>query len=106
MGPEFALPGAREAEPRAIGADDEISDATLARARRDLAFKQQLLTANLDRLLSALYRRQHDGAKVDPALSRQLREGAQLAARLADIIRAIDEQRARALAGNGATGSG
>ena len=79
----------------------EITDATLARARRDPAFKQELLTATLDRLLAALYRRQHDVgkvAKVDPALSRQLREGAQLAARLADIIRAIDEQRARASA--------
>jgi N-acetylglucosamine kinase-like BadF-type ATPase len=79
----------------------EITDATLARARRDPAFKQELLTAALERLLAALYRRQHyvaKVAKVDPALPRQLREGAQLAARLADIIRAIDEQRARASA--------
>jgi hypothetical protein len=79
-----------------MGALDEITDAALARARRDPEFKQQLLTANLDRLLAALYRRKHDGAAVDPALLRQLREGAQLAARLADIIRAIDEQRGRA----------
>jgi hypothetical protein len=75
-----------------MGQPEEVTDADLARARRDPAFKQQLLTASLDRLLSALYRQQHNLGECDPALARQLREGAQLAARLADIIRDIDER--------------
>jgi hypothetical protein len=72
----------------------EVTDADLARARRDPAFKQQLLTSSLDRLLAALYKQQHNRGEADPAQTGQLREGAQLAARLADIIREIDDQRA------------
>jgi hypothetical protein len=79
-----------------MGQLDEVTEATLARARRDPAFKQQLLVASLNRLLAVLYRRQHNGDGNDPVLASQLREGARLAARLADIIRAIDEERARA----------
>jgi hypothetical protein len=75
---------------------DQVTDAALARARRDPAFKQQLLTTSLERLLAELYKRQDKRGASDPALARQLREGAQLAARLADIIRQIDEQRAAA----------
>jgi hypothetical protein len=74
-----------------MGDIDEVTDAALARARRDPAFKQQLLITSLDRLLAALYKMQHSHDQSDPALVRQLREGAQLAARLADIIREIDE---------------
>ena len=75
-----------------MGEIDEVTDAALARARRDPAFKQQLLITSLDRLLAALYKLQHGHDQSDPALVRQLREGAQLAARLADIIRDIDER--------------
>jgi hypothetical protein len=75
-----------------MGQLEEVTDAALARARRDPAFKQQLLTSSLDRLLAALYRQQHNRGECDPALTRQLREGAKLAARLADIIRDIDER--------------
>jgi hypothetical protein len=78
-----------------MGQLDEVTDAALARARRDPAFKQQLLTLSLDRLLAELYRQQHNRSESDPVLTHQLREGAQLAARLADIIREIDEQRTR-----------
>jgi hypothetical protein len=78
----------------------EVTDADLARARRDPAFKQQLLTSSLDRLLAELYKRQHNRAQADPAQAGQLREGARLAARLADIIRDIDEQRTAAQAKN------
>jgi hypothetical protein len=74
----------------------EVTDADLARARRDPAFKQQLLTSSLDRLLAALYKQQHNHDETDPGQAGQLREGARLAARLADIIRDIDEQRAQA----------
>jgi hypothetical protein len=84
-----------------MGEPAEVTDADLARARRDPAFKQQLLTASLDRLLAALYKKQHARDEYDPALTRQLREGAQLAARLADIIRNIDEQCAAAQAKTG-----
>jgi hypothetical protein len=74
----------------------EVTDAALARARRDPAFKQQLLTTSLERLLAELYRQQQSSSTSDPVLARQLREGAQLATRMADIIRKIDEQRAAA----------
>lgn len=74
----------------------EVTDAALARARRDPAFKQQLLTTSLERLLAELYRQQQNSSASDPVLARQLREGAQLATRMADIIRKIDEQRAAA----------
>ncbi|HXW25441.1 MAG TPA: hypothetical protein VEK73_11905 [Xanthobacteraceae bacterium] len=79
-----------------MGLVDEVSDAALARARRDPAFRQQLLATSLDRLLAALYKRQHEREDSDPALARQLREGAQLATRLANIIRDLDEERTRA----------
>jgi hypothetical protein len=76
----------------------EVTDADLARARRDPAFKQQLLTSSLDRLLAVLYEQQHNCTEADPAQVGRLREGAQLAARLADIIRGIDGQRTAAQA--------
>jgi hypothetical protein len=76
----------------------EVTDADLARARRDPVFKQQLLTSSLDRLLAALYKQQHNRGEADPTQTGQLREGARLAARLADIIRDVDEQRTAAQA--------
>lgn len=77
-----------------MGQFETVTDEALARARRDPAFKQQLLTANLNRLLAVLYRQQQKLAEPDATVSPlQLREGAMLATRLADLIRRIDDER-------------
>src|SRR5262245_34818322 len=79
-----------------MGEFEEITQDVLARARRDPAFRQQLLTSSLDRLLAALYKQQHKLAQKGAVSPQQLREGAQLAARLADLIRRLDDERAAA----------
>lgn len=64
---------------------DLVSEDDLARARRDPAFRQQMLAENLDRLLEALnqMRRAHDNSAES---ARQMREGVDLAVKLADRL--------------------
>jgi hypothetical protein len=64
-----------------------VSDADLARARRDVDFRQRLLTDSLERLLAELTKLQH--AVSDPARCDQMREGAELAVKLADLLRRL-----------------
>ena len=61
----------------------------LARARSDPDFRQQLLTQNLERLLDALnqMRKAND---TDPTSVRQIREGVDLAVKLADRLQQND----------------
>ena len=64
-----------------------ITDSDLARARRDSGFRQQLLTESLNRLLgelSKLQRAANSAARPD-----QVREGVELAVKLADLLRRI-----------------
>jgi hypothetical protein len=68
---------------------DPISEADIARSRHDPRFKRILLANVLERLLATLYRMQHDPAQYQPG---SLREGAVMAARLADLIRDLDER--------------
>ena len=56
---------------------DLTTDADLARARRDPAFRQQLLTENLERLLAALNKLRR--AKPSAKHAHQVREGVELA---------------------------
>ena len=62
-----------------------VSEQDLARARTDPAFRQRLLSHNMEVLLDGLKRARKsavaDGGEDDP-----IREGAQLAVRLAEII--------------------
>ena len=74
-----------------------ISDADIARSREDPRFKQVLLAKSLEQLLGSLHRMQ-SAAPMGPDVARELREGALVAVQLADRIRAIDEQIARAQA--------
>ena len=67
---------------------DLISEADLARARSDPAFRQQLFAGSLERLIAALNRTQH-GAN-SPETARQMREGADLALKLADRLQRDD----------------
>jgi hypothetical protein len=64
---------------------DLSTEDDLARARRDPAFRQHLLADNLDRLLEALKQMRKANAS-SPESVRQIREGVDLAVKLADRL--------------------
>ena len=64
---------------------DLVTAEDLARTRSDAAFRQQLLTENLNRLLEAL-NQMREAADPSPVAARQIREGADLAIKLADRL--------------------
>ena len=67
-----------------------VSDADLARAREDPAFRQKLLTQSLELLLGRLQKqRQHPNSAA--ASVKQMREGVALAVRLAELIQSAAE---------------
>jgi hypothetical protein len=71
-----------------------ITDLDLARARQDTAFRQQLLTERLELLLGELRKLQrdpHNAARAD-----QVREGVELALKLAELLRRIAPDAPRA----------
>jgi hypothetical protein len=61
-----------------------LTDEDLARARRDPEFRQQLMVQNLDRLLEALNDLRR--SEPNPDAARQIREGVDLAVKLADRL--------------------
>ncbi len=65
--------------------NDLVTEDDLARARRDPEFRQQLLAQNLERLLDAL-NHMRKGNETDPAAARQIREGVDLAVKLANRL--------------------
>jgi len=68
-----------------MGVFTPITDADLARARSDRAFRQKLLEQSLEALLAGMKKLR----KADPSGSAnalQLREGVEMAVRLAEII--------------------
>ena len=67
-----------------------VTEAVLARARRDPAFRRELLTQSLEVLLGRLQkqRQAHSGAGASAS---QMREGVTLAVRLAELIQAAAE---------------
>jgi hypothetical protein len=67
-----------------------VTDADLARARLDPAFHHQLLAENLDLLLRELNKLRTLG--VNDIRARQIREGVDLAVRLADLLQRIAGQ--------------
>jgi hypothetical protein len=69
-----------------------VTEAELARARQDPAFRQKLLQQNLEVLLGKLQRqRQTPRARV--ATAKQMREGVTLAVKLAELIQTIGPSR-------------
>jgi hypothetical protein len=70
-----------------MGEVDLITDTELARAREDPAFRQQLLTENLERLLAALNKLRR--AKPSATRADQVREGVELAVKLAERLRQV-----------------
>jgi len=65
-----------------------VTDADLARARLDPAFRHRLVAESLDLLLSEL-RRMRTRPPADSASVRQLREGADLAVKLAELLQRV-----------------
>ncbi len=64
-----------------------VTDAELDHARRDPAFRQKLLSHSLEALLAAL-QKLRNAAPSAGASAKQIREGVQLAVRLAELIQA------------------
>jgi hypothetical protein len=64
-----------------------ITDSDLARARQDTHFRRQLLTESLELLLAELGKLQR--AANATARADQVREGVELAVKLADLLRRI-----------------
>jgi len=71
-----------------------VSDGDLARARVDHTFRHRLVADHLEALLDQLNRlRRYDAP--DPKCAGQLREGVDLAVKLADLLQRIEGQTAR-----------
>jgi hypothetical protein len=64
---------------------DLVTEDNLARARSDPGFRQRFLAQNLERLLEALNRMRRSGTP-DPNTARHIREGVDLAVKLADRL--------------------
>jgi|HubBroStandDraft_6_1064221.scaffolds.fasta_scaffold557940_3 hypothetical protein len=62
-----------------------VTEDDIARARSDPEFRQQLMAENLDRLLEALNKMRRS-TDVKPEAARQIREGVDLAVKLADLL--------------------
>jgi len=72
-----------------------VTDADLVRASRDPAFRHKLLTESLEALLAKL-QELRAAPHASPAIAGQIREGAVLAVRLADLIQAPAPRSGRA----------
>jgi hypothetical protein len=66
-----------------------VSDDDLTRARGDAAFRLSLMKQSLERLLAALNRLRND-AQGGPDTARQIREGVDLAVKLAGRLQQIE----------------
>jgi hypothetical protein len=64
-----------------------VSDADLARARHDPAFRHEFVAGNLQFLLTTLNRLR--STQTDPKSARQIREGVALAVQLAELLQRI-----------------
>jgi hypothetical protein len=65
-----------------------ITDDVLARARLDPEFRHRLVAGNLELLLTELNRLR--SGKTDAKRSRQIREGVDLAVKLAELLQRIE----------------
>lgn len=65
-----------------------ITDEDMARARSDPAFRQQLMAQNLERLLEMLNTMRKNN-QSDPVSARQIKEGVDLAVKLAAKLQKV-----------------
>jgi len=63
-----------------------VTDADLARARKDAAFRQKLLERNLETLLVRVKKLRNSAPPAQSVPARQMREAIELAVRLAEMI--------------------
>ena len=63
-----------------------VTDADLARARRDPGFRQKLLTEHLDSLVTALNALRSSTKAADPLHAEHIREGVELAMKLSNLL--------------------
>jgi hypothetical protein len=63
-----------------------VTEADLAQARSDPAFRQKLLEKNLQALLAGLQRLRNAGPAKGTLGAKQMREAVELAVRLAELI--------------------
>jgi hypothetical protein len=63
-----------------------VTDADLARARTDAAFRQKLLEQNLETLLARVQKLRNVAPPAQSVGARQMREAIELAVRLAEMI--------------------
>jgi hypothetical protein len=68
-----------------------VTDEDLARSRADPAFRHRLVADNLELLLGELKRLRN--GKSDAHRAKQIREGVDLAVRLAEILQRIEKVR-------------
>ena len=64
-----------------------VSDVDLARARQDPTFRHKLVADSLELLLTELNKLR--GMSVDAARARQIREGVELAVKLAELLQRL-----------------
>jgi len=69
-----------------------VTEADLARARTDPAFRHQLMAQSLETLIAALHRARR--GEFRPEIVRQIREGTDLAVELADRMQVIKNNEA------------
>lgn len=74
-----------------------VTDAELARARGDAAFRQKLLEQSLETLLAGIKRLRNRSPARGTASAKQLREAVELAVRLAELIQAPAPERLRGI---------
>jgi hypothetical protein len=70
---------------------DLVSEDELKRARSDPEFRQQLLAQNLERLLEALKEMRKASDNDSPDAARQIREGVDLAVKLAERLQSTSK---------------
>ena len=63
-----------------------VTEEDLERARQDPAFRQRMLSDNLEVLLSTLNKMRASSDTLDTAAAREVRDGVDLAVQLADLL--------------------
>lgn len=69
-----------------------VTDEDLARARQDFAFRRKLLSDNLEVLLTKLNRMRAASRVLDKTSAGQIRDGVDLAVKLADLLQAAKRE--------------
>ena len=76
----------RASKGRAMVDFTAVTDEDLERARRDQAFRRKLLSDNLELLLATLNKMRASSRAMDKNAARQIRDGVDLAVKLADLL--------------------